>query len=192
MTKREYCRSWFWANRSTSDPITEDEARKRHKLREQYTVAVGGFEAPSAIIEVVNDFVAVSFLDRLLREFMTLHFQEKKPGLLFMSMATRRVYCEPTNDLVDRLRLGPDDPSHSWGRFIELADRVLDGRSVIFREDGSTFHRASRHGDSRILEVPGPKWSVSGNWEPYPKFGHYDHLLNQHRPVPWGPGIDDA
>jgi hypothetical protein len=69
-------------------------------------------------------------------------------------------------------------------------DQVLDGRTVVFKEDGSTIYRAGRHGDARQLVQPGPSRDVSKHWEPYPEFGEYEHLLKRDRDIPWGPGLD--
>ncbi|HPO17221.1 MAG TPA: hypothetical protein PLI09_27555 [Candidatus Hydrogenedentes bacterium] len=186
-----YCDSWFWKRRKSVDDLSEAEACQRHKKRKEYTAVLGGFEHPSIVVEVVNRMVAVTYLDRLLRMERTLKFQEKKPEHLFLTMAIRRRYCEATAEMIARLESGRKDPGHPWGQFLADADRVLDGRTIVFNEDGSTLYRASKHGDSRQLVQPGPQCDVTANWEPYPEFGHYDHLLKQ-RDLPWGPGLDDA
>jgi hypothetical protein len=88
------------------------------------------------------------------------------------------------------MEAGRKQPDQSWAQFLADSDRVLDGRSVKFDVDGSTFYGASRHGDARKLVMPGPRWDVSGFWLPYPEFGQYDHLLEASPEIPWGPGLD--
>jgi hypothetical protein len=171
--------------------LTESEAQKRHEKREEYTVAIGDFEKPDSIVEVVNRMVAVTFLDEMLRMKHTLKFQEKDTHRLFLAMATCRKYCAATPAMVARLEAGRKNHDQPWGQFLAEVDQVLDGRTVVFKEDGATIQRASRHGDARQLVQPGPQWDVSTHWEPYPKFGEYDHLLKRDRDIPWGPGIDE-
>jgi hypothetical protein len=174
----------------TNNPLTEAQARKRHERREEYTVAIGGFDAPTAIIEVVNRMVAVTFFDALLRRALDYEFSEVEPGCLRLVMAVRRRYCEATPDLLARLREGRKDPKHDWGQFLADIDRVLDGRSVHFRPEGTTVQSAGRHGDARDLIQPGPPYDPDAHWEPYPDFGEYGHLLRRDRDIPWGPGLD--
>lgn len=190
MTEYAYCKSWFWADRMTNNPISEAEARRRHERRELYTVAVGGFDHPSAVIEMFRAALAVTFLDRLQRRGLDYEFHELKPLRLFLSMAVRRVYCPATGEMVARMEAGRKQPDQPWAQFLADADRVLDGRSVKFDVDGATFYGASRHGDARKLVMSGPRWDVSGFWLPYPEFGQYDHLLEARPEIPWGPGLD--
>jgi hypothetical protein len=93
--------------------------------------------------------------------------------------------------MVARLEAGRENPDQPWGQFLAEVDQVLDGRTVVFKEDGSTIYRAGRHGDARQLVQPGPPWDVSKHWEPYPEFGEYEHLLKRDRDIPWGPGLDE-
>lgn len=185
-----YCKSWFWGRRMTNNPISEIEAQKRHARRQEYTVAIGGFEQPTAIVEVVRDFVPVTFFDSLLRSVLTFHFEELEPNRLHLTMAVRRRFCAATPEMLERLRTGRADPKHPWGQFLAEIDQVLDGRTITFKPNGDTYYRSSRHGDSRILQLPGPKWDFYANSEPYPEFGCYEHLLKRDRDLPWGPGLD--
>ena len=189
-TQLSFCVSWFWTKRKTNNPISEPEARRRHEKREEYTVVVGGFEHPSAVILLARGLVAIKHPDALLREPLVYHYEELTPGRLFLAMAIRRVYCPATGEMVARLEEGRKQPRYPWGQFLAEIDRVLDGRSVKLDLDGSTFYGASRHGDARKLAMPGPRLDVSGFWLPYPEFGQYDHLLEASPEIPWGPGLD--
>jgi len=134
--------------------------------------------------------LAITFLDRLQRRRLDYEFHELKPLRLFLVMAVRRVYCPATEEMVARMAEGRNQPRYPWGQFLAEIDTVLDGRSVKFNTDGSTFYGASRHGDARKLVMPGPRWDVSGFWLPYPEFGQYDHLLEARPEIPWGQGLD--
>lgn len=189
MNRLEYCKSWFWGHRMTNNPITAKEARKRHDKRAEYTVLVGGAEHPLVVILLVKTLVAISFPDKLLRGQLEYHYSEKEPGRLLLSMAVRRVYCPATPEMIARMEAGRQHPDQPWSQFLADADRVLDGRSVKFSGDGKTFYGASRHGDARRLDLPGPIVDMSSQWEPYPEFGQYEHLLKRDRGVVWGPGV---
>lgn len=185
MLNLSYCESWFWANRSATPVLTEKAAKKRHEKRQHYSVAVDGFDAPTAIIEVVNDFVPVTFLDRLLRSVLTLHFEEQNPQRLLLTMATRRIFCDATEEMVEKMQAGRQNPSQPWAQYLGYLDTVKNGTTLIFKPDGSTIRRMSRHGDSSILIEPGPRYDPSHHWEDYPEFGQYDHLLKKDRHLPW-------
>lgn len=178
----------------TNNPMTEAEARKRHAKRQEYlhsyTVAIGGFEQPSAIVEVFKTAIAVTFLDTLMRRELDYVFHEKESNTLHLSMAVRRTFCEATPELVQRMQEGRKNPDQPWAQFLAEVDQVLDGRTITFKPNGDTYYRASRHRDARILQIPGPKWDFHAHCEPYPEFGNYDHLLKRERDLPWGPGLD--
>lgn len=176
----------------TNNPITAKEARKRHDKREEYTVAIGGLDRPSAVVLLARGLVAVGFPDQLLREEVDYQFSEVEPGRLFLEMAIIRRRCPATPELISRMEEGRKHPDQPWSQFLAGIDQVLDGRSVKFNLDGSTFYGASRHGDARRLDLKGPTIDISKHWEAYPEFGHYDHLLKKDRGIVWGPGLDES
>jgi hypothetical protein len=185
MAALEYCKSWFWADRSTSNAMTESAARLRHEKREEYTVAVGGFERPTAIIGVVRDFIPVSFLDPLLRRCLDMHFEEMEPGKLFLTMATKRTYAEATSEQVARLHTGRADPNHQWGQFLAGIDRVIEGTSLIFKHDGKLVRQYEHFAAPYRYEETESHSSLINHWEAYPSFGKYEHLLREDRNLPW-------
>lgn len=181
----EYCKSWFWADRMTNNPMSEAEARERHEKREEYTVLIGGFDAPIAAIDVVNDFIPVNFFDRLLRRRLSYHFEEKTPGQLRLTMATRRKYCEATDAMVARMREGRERRDQPWCQFLADVGKVIEGTS-LYIDPAGTSRRVYEHfaepyelTDTRLQA---PLILVR---EPYPEFGHYEHLLREDRGLPW-------
>ena len=190
MSEQAYCISWFWRRRKTNNPISKDEARRRHEKREEYSVAIGGFEKPSIIVEVVNHMVAVTFLDTMLRMVQTFKFQEKEPNRLFLTMAIYSTYCEATEATVTRMEAGRKQPDQPWAQFLADADRVIEGTSLVFEADNSVLKQYERFADPYDFREAKFHWETISLWEPYPKFGHYDHLLKP-RDLPWGPGLDD-
>lgn len=181
-----FCKSWFGANRSPTQVLSEVEARTRHKGRKEYTVAVGGFDAPEVIVIVVGTFVPVMFLDVLLREHLEYHFQELKTGSLFLSMATKRVYCPATDEMVAKMQAGRvASPIHPWLQYIADIDKVIEGTSLIFRPDGRAARQYEHFAEPYHFEETEFKADVANHWEKFPEFGQYDQLLKKDRGLPW-------
>lgn len=150
-----YCKSWFWAKKRPTNMLDEDQARQAHERRETYTVLVNDAERPYAVVEVANDFVGVGFLDDMLRNNLSYQFEEIEPGKLFLGMATSREF---DGDL----------------------GQVTLGTSYIFSQDGGLNIR-KQFFNPHNLEEAKSSTDVSGNYESYPKFGEYAHLLKVER-----------
>lgn len=187
-----YCVSWFWAKRKTNNPISEVEARRRHEKREEYTVVVGGFENPSAVILLARGLVAIKHPDVLLRQPLVYHYEELAPNRLFLAMAIRRVYCPATGEMVARLAEGRNQPRYPWGQFLAEIDTVIEGTSLIFEPDGSVLKQYEHFTDPYDYRDARFSWNTDGLWAPYPEFGEYDHLLALHPPLPWEPGLGNS
>lgn len=148
-----YCKSWFWAKKRPTEIWSEEQAKQAHDERRTYTVLVNDLERPYAVIDVAGNtnFIGVTFLDDFLRESLSYHFKEVEPGKLFLSMATHR-------------------------EFEGDKDQVKLGTSYIFNEDGKLTIRKQSF-NPQNLEEANSSTDVSGNYERYPEFGEYDHLL---------------
>ena len=59
-------------------------------------------------------------------------------------------------------------------------DQVKAGNSYIFNQDGSLIIRKQSF-NPQSLEEANSSVDVSGNYENYPDFGEYDHLLKVER-----------
>lgn len=153
----DYCKSWFWAKKHATNILTEEQARKAHNERERYTVLVNSTERPYAVIDVVGGegFVGVTFLDEVLRESLSYNFKEIEAGKLFLSMATHR-------------------------EFFDDKDQVRLGTSYVFNQDGGLIITKESF-EPHTLKEARSTTDVSGNYEDYPNFGEYDHLLEADR-----------
>ena len=181
-----FCKSWFEANRSATRVLSEADAQVRHQKRQQYTVAMGGFDAPEAIIIVVGTFVPVMFMDVLLREHLEYHFQELKTGSLFLSMAIKRVYCPATEEMVAKMQAGRvAKPTQRWAQYIADIDKVIEGTSLIFKPDGRAVRQYEHFAEPYRFEETEFKADVANHWEEFPEFGQYEHLLKKDRGLPW-------
>jgi hypothetical protein len=52
------------------NPLTRDEAQRRHESREEYAALLGTAEAPSHVVSLVGPWVTVSVLDKDRREYL--------------------------------------------------------------------------------------------------------------------------
>lgn len=190
MAAVDYCIDWFWKRRTAHEPVSEAEARRRHEKREEYTVVVGGFEHPSAVILLARGMVAVYHPDVLIREELEYGFSERNPGRLFLAMAIRRVYCPATGEMVARLEEGRKQPRYPWGQFLAEIDTVIEGTSLTFESDGSVLKQYEHFSDPYKYRDTRFSWNTDSLWLPYPEFGQYDHLLEASPELPWGPGLD--
>jgi len=151
-----YCRSWFAAKRLALEPLSEGEARRRHASAQSYCVLVGSNTHPACVVKVTAKFVGVDFLDENLQEKLTYHFQERAPGMLFLTMAVHREFLEDT-------------------------DRVARGTSYTFQLDGRATIRKEEFVPAHSVEVADITFDTAANWEEYPPFGAYERFLEAER-----------
>lgn len=150
-----YCKSWFWAKKRPTDLLNKTQAKQAHDKKQKYTVLVNDTEQPYAVIEIANDFVGVGFLDDMLRNNLSYQFEEVEKEKLFLSMVTSR-------------------------EFDGDKDQVTLGTSYIFSQDGGLNIRKQFFNPHNLQESRSST-DVSKNYESYPKFGEYAHLLKVER-----------
>ena len=152
-----YCKSWFWAKKRPTEIWSEKQARQAHKERKKYTVLVNNIEKPYAVVDIAGNtnFIGVTFLDDLLRDFLSYNFKEIKPEELFLSMAVHRDFYDKKN-------------------------QIKKGSSYIFNQNGSLIIRKKSF-NPQSLDETNISIDTSGNYEKYPSFGQYDYLLKTER-----------
>ena len=151
MSSIHYCKSWFSAKKCPTVLWDEEQARAAHDNRTVYTALVGGLERPTHVVDVVDQFVAVDFLDEHLREILSYQFLEYEPGKMFLKTAIYREFDGDT-------------------------DRVLAGSSYGFNQDGYVKIWSESFDPHLLEEAERFSIDVSGNFDRYPDFGDYDHL----------------
>jgi hypothetical protein len=152
-----YCEGWFRARKTISRPLTVEQARERHSAGKLYTVLVGDPERPTCFLEVVgeNRYLGVEFLDDQLREHLVYSFQRTDDGRLFLSVATWRTYRGDS-------------------------DEVATAELYYFNQTGSVeVHNVDVQSNSE--RIGSKTIDISANYEPWPEFGRYEHLLSQER-----------
>jgi hypothetical protein len=136
--------------------LSPEEALELHHERKPYTAVIGNIERPTCFIEVNNDFLGVSFLDRLLREKLTYQFQEIEPSVLFLTMATYR-------------------------DFEQESLKIEKGRNYTFSSDGKVRIREEIFAPKYSCKTATTIGDIKKNYEKYPSFGDYSSLIKIER-----------
>ncbi|MBY0563043.1 MAG: hypothetical protein K2P58_02555 [Hyphomonadaceae bacterium] len=159
MTSLFYCEKWFRHDKVPIELLSEAQAKARHKKGALYTVLVGSETRPNSFLEVVgeNAFVSVNFLDDELRDYLTYAFQRVEDGRLFLSAVTRREY-QPGTDKIAKAEL------YYFNREGSVSVRLVDAEA-----------KREQTGSREI--------DVATNYEAWPEFGRYEHLLQRERGI---------
>jgi hypothetical protein len=150
-----YCKSWFRAKKRPTEVWTAEQASFAYQNRQQYTVLVDSIDHPYCFLDVGDEVVGVGFLDEHLRESLTYAFQQVESSKLFLTMATYREFEGQT-------------------------DRILNGTSYIFKQDG-TVHIRKESFSPHHIETTTTSSDVASNYSAMPKFGEYDDLIEIER-----------
>lgn len=152
-----YCKSWFRAKKRPTELWANEIAREAHDAGRPYDVLVDSIEKPFCFVTVTRGFVGVNFLDKHLRVSLDYGFSELEPGTLFLKDATHR-------------------------EFEGAKDAAVKGTTYHFETDGlaRVTRRDMRLGVQDISEMI---VDVSANYERWPEFGCYAHLITVERAI---------
>jgi hypothetical protein len=157
--KISYWDGWFRAKKIAVKPLTEFAALERHQAGKLYTVLVGDPLKPTCFIEVVgeNGFVGVEFLDSSLRSELAYGFQRLPDGRMFLSTAIIRKAFDETG-------------------------KVISAETFHFKPEGTVELRVIDISDDSE-KIGHKNLDVSANFESWPEFGNYDHLIQRERGI---------
>ena len=155
MSEHRYAQQWLVLDRKPLHVLTPEEARRRHASRAAYAALVGNPEQPTHVVSLAGPWVAVSFLDSDLREYLLYSFKEVRPGSLFLKQAIHREFLDDSGEV-------------TCATIFAFGER---GKILIEREDMKANQTETR----KASADPAP------NWERYPEFGSYDLLLREER-----------
>ena len=156
MSPLHYCKGWFRAKKRALDAYSDSEARARHSDGDLYCVLVGPADAPTCFLEIGKGFAGVSFLDEHLRENLSYNFQELEPGRLFLKMAV-------------------------WRDFVGDTDTVARGKTYTFDPSGQIHIQEESFYPQHDVTRSAKHSDVSSNWDTFPTFGNYSHLVRAER-----------
>ncbi|EPJ3208758.1 hypothetical protein JGC44_01795 [Salmonella enterica subsp. enterica serovar Derby] len=163
MDKVFYCKQWSAGYKEPMNPLSENEAKKKHSHGMPYTALIGSDVKPSHVIQVTKNagWISVGFLDEELREYLLYSFKVLDDERLFLSMAVHREFAEIEGEGAGFLN-------------------VSNGTTYIFKEDGSAVVREEHFNPYKLGESQ-TTVDVTGNYDQFPEFGKYDSLIRKER-----------
>jgi hypothetical protein len=166
--KYQYCNSWDLFYQKIDYTLTEEETKKRHSDKKQYTVIIGSYIKPDIVIEFIPgaETVFVNFLDEQLKPYLNYHFEivDEDPENLFLIRVVYR----------------------------EFAEKEEEG-SGIYNMSGGEMYQFERNGKCTITvstynpdkykqkEINNSLEEISSNYEKYPEFGEYESIIRKER-----------
>lgn len=157
-----YCQRWNNTKIKPIEPFTPEEALRKDRAKEWYTVVLGDLAAPRCYVEVAweNNHLGVWFLDDELRQSVHYAFTRVDDTMMFLSSVSFWYY------------------SRRVGRSLEDASRI---QNVLYTTDGhvrrtTTEVRKRRDKIEEFSDVP-----LDINWEPVPVFGDYGSVTRVDR-----------
>jgi hypothetical protein len=148
----DFCEKWLFAKSRPVRPIRSEAAEARHAKGHAYCAVIGGFDAPTHVVSLADDWVSVHFFDEVGRAYLNYDFK-KSNGRLFLSMAVFREYA---ND----------------------SFTILRSVTFSFSADGSVLMSVDEQNEISESESQA---SVALNWAEYPAFGEYASLCDENR-----------
>jgi hypothetical protein len=149
-----YCDQWRSLEKGAFNYFDVDTARQHHNNKEPYTVLIKENAALKYIVTISAFTVSVSFADDDGLFYLTYRFHIKENDDIFLKMAYHCTYG--------------DDGS------------MLDKTIFNFEESGELFMAKKDFVNGRKEEKK-LQTDVSSNWDKFPKFGEYTHLLKEER-----------
>lgn len=142
----------------------EEVARENHKAGLMYCVTIlDDDDVPYCALDIVheNEFIGVNFLDNVGREYLSYHFREIDP--------MKRLFLEEV-----------------WYTFYPNSE-AKDGNyrlHFVFDQDGNAAYRKYDDLEHKAYDYETKEpLDVSGLYEDYPEFGHYDEIIKLERNI---------
>jgi hypothetical protein len=140
----------------------EEVAKKNHEDGLHYEVTILEEETPIAFLEIVheNEFVGVKFLDEEGRDYLHYHFSEIEPK--------KKLFLEEL-----------------W--FYHFKEEDTSSNSdyrlhFVFDQEGNISYRKYDEINKKTIDYETKEpLDISGLYEDYPEFGHYDGLIKIER-----------
>ncbi|MDH2436142.1 hypothetical protein QCD60_26785 [Pokkaliibacter sp. MBI-7] len=150
----QYFKSWSKKEKAAKGILTESEARELHQKGKIYCAA---YSSANSYLEVMPNCVMVCFLDINKKPELNYIFSRSDEGPLFLEQV-----------------------------FIKRFEKTDDATYVehyIFKKDGSLFITKVDY-ISKMRDEGEGMVNISSNYDHFPDFGQYEHLLIRDRGVP--------
>ena len=149
-----YYKKWFIREKKAINELSYEEAKEKHLKKEPYTVLVKDDNIIKYIIDIASRFILVNFMNDRLRPYLIYEFHVKENNKIFLKMASYYEYNEDE----------------------ERTESIL----FNFSENGK-IAMERRNLTNQEMEERDLDYSVDCNWDEFPDFGNYEHLLNEER-----------
>lgn len=159
-----YNKTKFSRKKNKDEQLLLETVKYAHDNQLLYFATIFVNEKPYCYLEINKGFYRVSFLDDLLRTYMSYDFYGSD---------YEKVYG-------DKLFLG----KIIFWEFKGDAEEMVKITDYIFKPDGS-FHIIEQNliTNEQIDSEAKNKIDVTSNWEDYPSFGNYENLIKKERGI---------
>lgn len=150
-----YCDKWWLHRKEPTGILDLSTAEKRHETGKNYTAVLCEDNIVEYVIEVSAKSIIVRFMNDDINVYLTYIFQRKSEDNIFLSSA---YYYKYGNG-------GDKETELITYRFTENGELYMEKDDLISDE----------------VEEKESVVDVSGNWDKFPNFGKYDHLIEEER-----------
>jgi len=154
--KITYCDKWSILKKGPWNLIDKAKARENHTGRIPYTAIIqDNYDNVTHVIEITDKYLLVNFMNKFTSPYLCYNFIVKDSDNIFLSAAYCTSYDEKSNRELLLMNVS----------FKENGDVVMERRDLV---TGDVDERENKMDPKR-------------NWDKYPEFGSYNHLLVEER-----------
>jgi len=151
-----YCDGWSILKKSPWKSIDKATALENHNSKVPYTAIIHDDDNNvTHVIEITKEYVLVYFMNKFTSPYLIYDFEVKDNNDIFLTAVSCNDYDEKSNE-----KLGTIDLS--------------------FEENGDIFIAKWDRITGEFVELEN-KADTKPNWDKFPEFGKYDHLLVEER-----------
>ena len=152
-----YCDKWSATKKKPWTVIDIDKAQNNHINNIPYTAIVQKNGNVKSVVEIADKYITVAFMNEKMSPYLFYNFDIKDSSNIFLSSAYYYSYDEKGDDELELVAF----------RFTENGHIIMERRNYIT-------------GDVEEKYLNG---DVGPNWDKFPEFGEYEHLLREEREV---------
>jgi len=150
-----YCDRWSNVSKEPFNIFDADKARQNHLKKELYTAIIVDNGKVINTVEITNKYITVAFMNENINPYLFYNFNVKENGDIFLTAAYYYSY---------------DEKSNKKTKFMAFSYKE-NGYIVMEMNDFIKNEREERD----LYD------DVTPNWDKFPEFGKYDHLIRKER-----------
>ena len=148
-----FCLKWWIRKKLPINIINTKKAEGMHRKKEIYSVVITKDNKVVNVLEIAKDYIIVRFMNENMHSYLIYEFHTKDDQRVFLKGAYYREYQE---------------------------EKEIELTIYNFHENGYVFMEKQNLLTNEFEEREG-QFNVESNWDKYPEFGKYDHLLKIER-----------